>query len=175
MYFLKWLRQPTYFPREHLSSCAIENDYLTQFFFCSESRRLFSGGNLSSKVLFYSRSYPSLPNTSQSIDRPFCNTYIKSPSPVFCGSKMVSEMFRRYARVLRRWVKGAAPLCYISVWEPKFGGFIWSWEALLGCIGRKASGILANNIFRVVLYRVYNFRVAFSRINIFRLFRPTTY
>ena len=25
--------------------------------------------------------------------------------------------------------EGAAPLCNISVWEPRFGGFTWSWEA----------------------------------------------
>ena len=24
-------------------------------------------------------------------------------------------------------VKGAAPLCNLSVWEPRFGGFTWGW------------------------------------------------
>ena len=28
-------------------------------------------------------------------------------------------------------VKGAAPLCNLSVWEPRFGGFTWVWEARL--------------------------------------------
>ena len=30
---------------------------------------------------------------------------------------------------MKYMVKGAAPLCNLSVWEPRCGGFTWSWEA----------------------------------------------
>ena len=32
------------------------------------------------------------------------------------------------ARSWRRRTTSAAPLCNLSVWEPRFGGFIWGWE-----------------------------------------------
>ena len=31
-------------------------------------------------------------------------------------------------------VKGAAPLCNLSVWEPRFGEFTWGWKARLGLV-----------------------------------------
>ena len=30
-------------------------------------------------------------------------------------------------KIYLKEVKGAAPLCNLSVWEPRFGGFTWGW------------------------------------------------
>ena len=43
---------------------------------------------------------------------------------VFCA-------YFKYVSILKVKVKGAAPLCNLSVWEPRFGGFTWGWEVRL--------------------------------------------
>ena len=43
--------------------------------------------------------------------------------------RILSSLCDQFWRCAIGEMYGAAPLCNLSVWEPRFGGFTWKWEA----------------------------------------------
>ena len=54
-------------------------------------------------------------------DAPYCAEEFMDCKPENCEACE--------GRNIKWQVKGAAPLCNLSLWEPRFGGFTWIWEA----------------------------------------------